>query len=429
MSLPTALTGLATNNWYGLNQQLVMKKIRENNVISIKAGLTGVLKDLGYRCFSVLAVVLALTVTLNAQQRGRKIDASMEGHLKSLIQSGAWIWPDSEGNHINAHGAGFLYHDGKYYWYGQYALEGFAEENGWESGYLKAFPQDGQLPRGLAQEGFSCYSSKDLMNWQNEGVVLRVVRDDPKHDLSYGGILERPKVIHNAKTGKFVMHFKLKLKSGDEPYAIHGRPMYYGVAVADKPTGPFVYSHKYLMDGENGAGDLTLFLDDDGAGYLFCARKPQHLMGFICLTEDYMNVTGKFTPLSKSATSFEAPAVFKHNGVYHVWGSGTRGYHPTVSKAARAPAITGPWTLSDGFARGGGQSAVAERQARMTFGGQVTYVLPVQGKKDAYIAVMDQWRPTHQFLASYIWLPVQFDEQGTPCLEWIDTWDFSLWTE
>ncbi|MCX6895547.1 MAG: family 43 glycosylhydrolase [Verrucomicrobia bacterium] len=373
----------------------------------------------------VFFAMLAMAATLAAEPRARQVEAVKEDHPKQFVQSGAWNWPDSAGNHINAHGAGFLYHEGTYYWYGQSALKGFAEENGWE--YGRDFPQDGKLPRGLAQEGFSCYSSKDLMSWKNEGVVLAAVRDNPAHDLSYGGILERPKVIHNKKTGKFVMHFKLKLKSEGEAYAKHGSPMYYGVAVADKPTGPFVYSHKYLMGGEAGAGDLTLFVDDDGKGYLFGAKKPKHLMGFIRLTDDYLNVTGEFTPLSDLATGFEAPAVFKHKGTYFVWGSGTRGFHPTVSKAATAPAITGPWKLTDGFARAAETSGGPDRKPELTFGGQVTYVLPVEGKKDAFIAVLDQWRPTHQFLASYMWLPVKFDGAGTAYLEWADTWNFNRW--
>ncbi|KAA6310420.1 hypothetical protein EZS27_038272, partial [termite gut metagenome] len=28
------------------------------------------------------------------------------------------IWPDNNGVHINAHGGGILYHEGKYYWFG-----------------------------------------------------------------------------------------------------------------------------------------------------------------------------------------------------------------------------------------------------------------------------------------------------------------------
>ena len=29
------------------------------------------------------------------------------------------IWNDTDGNPINAHGGGIMYHDGTYYWYGE----------------------------------------------------------------------------------------------------------------------------------------------------------------------------------------------------------------------------------------------------------------------------------------------------------------------
>ena len=32
-------------------------------------------------------------------------------------------WKDTDGNPINAHGGGVLYHDGTYYWYGEYKGE------------------------------------------------------------------------------------------------------------------------------------------------------------------------------------------------------------------------------------------------------------------------------------------------------------------
>lgn len=30
------------------------------------------------------------------------------------------VWLDTDGNPINAHGGGILYHNGRYYWYGEY---------------------------------------------------------------------------------------------------------------------------------------------------------------------------------------------------------------------------------------------------------------------------------------------------------------------
>lgn len=53
--------------------------------------------------------VLILPILIGCQEK--------EVERLSLFQPGA-IWPDTDGNHINAHGAGFLIHEGIYYWFG-----------------------------------------------------------------------------------------------------------------------------------------------------------------------------------------------------------------------------------------------------------------------------------------------------------------------
>lgn len=53
---------------------------------------------------------------------------------------------------INAHGGGVLYHEGKYYWFGEHRPE---------SGFV-------------TEKGINCYSSTDLLNWNYEGVVLPI---------------------------------------------------------------------------------------------------------------------------------------------------------------------------------------------------------------------------------------------------------------
>ena len=106
------------------------------------------------------------------------------------------LWADTEGNHINAHAGGVLWverdrtHPGRYYWFGQHMVAG-------EEG-------------NAAQVGVRVYSSGDLYNWENEGVALSVSAD-PTSEIAKGCILERPKVIYNRKTRKFVMWFHLEL--------------------------------------------------------------------------------------------------------------------------------------------------------------------------------------------------------------------------
>ena len=123
------------------------------------------------------------------------------------------IWLDDQGVHINAHGGGMLYHEGTYYWYGENKSDSTSK----------------------AMVGIMCYSSQNLTDWKNEGAVLPVELNDTTSDIIQGCIMERPKVIYNEKTKKFVMWFHLELK--DKGYAAARS----AVAVSDLPTGPFQY--------------------------------------------------------------------------------------------------------------------------------------------------------------------------------------------
>ena len=122
------------------------------------------------------------------------------------------IWPDNNGININAHDGGILNFNGDYYWFGEHKTEGRTGNN--------------------TLIGVHCYSSKDLYNWKDEGIALKV-SDDTTSLITIGCVIERPKVIYNKKTRKFVMwfHHELKGKGYDATMT--------GVAVSDKATGPY----------------------------------------------------------------------------------------------------------------------------------------------------------------------------------------------
>jgi hypothetical protein len=65
----------------------------------------------------------------------------------------------------------------------------------------------------------------------NDGVALPV-SDDPQSEITKGCVMERPKVIYNEKTGKFVMWFHLELKGQGYKAARSA------LAVSDNVTGP-----------------------------------------------------------------------------------------------------------------------------------------------------------------------------------------------
>ena len=157
------------------------------------------------------------------------------------------VWKDTDGNPINAHGGGLLYHNGTYYWYGEYK-KGKTILPDWAT--WECYRTD--------VTGVGCYSSKDLLNWKFEGIVLPAVKDDPNHDLHPSKVLERPKVVYNKKTGKFVMW--AHVESADYSKACAG------VAVSDSPVGPFVYQGSFRPNNAM-SRDQTVFVDDDGRAY------------------------------------------------------------------------------------------------------------------------------------------------------------------
>ena len=82
-----------------------------------------------------------------------------------------------------------------------------------------------------------------------------------------------------------------------------------------------------------------------------------------------------------------------------------------------AKSIWGPWTqLPSPFT--GIATGYREMPANKTFGAQGTYIF----KKDTtYIFMADIWNPRHLGRSLHLWLPILFDEKGSPVIPWADT--------
>ena len=340
------------------------------------------------------------------------------------------LWKDTKGNQINAHGGGVLFHKGTYYWFGEHRpTSGFATE-----------------------VGVVCYSSKDLLNWKYEGVSLPVSEKegDP---IVKGCIMERPKVIYNRKTRKFVMWFHLELKGRGYEAAQAG------VAVSDTPVGPYRLIHtgrvnpgiypmnmtkeeqkakldieqyknwwtsewfeaiekglfvKRDLDGGQMSRDMTLYVDDNGKAYHIYSSEDNLTLQIAELTDDYQKHTGKYVRLFPGGQN-EAPSIFKRNDTYWMITSGCTGWKPNKARLFTAKSLFGEWKQLP--------SPFVGEDADMTFGGQSTYILPLPGKKDEFIFMADRWRPDCLADSRYLWLPVRFDTKGTPFIEWVDEWN------
>lgn len=334
-------------------------------------------------------------------------------------------WQDTNGSYINAHGGGVLFHEGLYYWFGEHRPE-----------------------KGFTTEvGVNCYASPDLKTWTHKGVALSV-SEEVGSDIERGCIMERPKVIYNAKTGKFVMWLHLELKGrGYEPARA-------AVAVSDKPEGPYRFirsgrvnpgkypenmpkaerklkwdMNKYKewwtpewyeainkglfvkrdLEGGQMSRDMTLFVDDDGKAYHIYSSEDNLTLHIAELTSDYLKHSGRYIRIYPGGHN-EAPAIFRKDGTYWMITSGCTGWAPNEARMFSATSIWGPWTQHPNPCRG--------KNSEKTFGGQSTFVLELPDNR--FIFMADVWKPESLMYSGHIWLPIQFDEKGMPFIEWQD---------
>jgi hypothetical protein len=306
------------------------------------------------------------------------------------------IWYDVDGKIINAHGGGMLYDNGTYYWFGEIKsgkTVRVTEDTSWENYRVNA-------------DGVSCYSSKDLLHWKYEGVALAAVTNDSTSDIYFGNVIERPKVIYNDKTKKYVMWMHIDKK--DYSYARAG------VAVSDKVVGPYKYLGSFRPNGAM-SRDMTLFKDDDGRAYQICSSENNTTMHVNELTDDYLNPNGNYKRILTGANR-EAPAIVKRDGKYYLITSLCTGWDPNAAMYAVADSIMGEWQIKNNPCVG--------KDSDKTFYSQSTYILPVQGKKDTHIFMADRWNKTNLPDSRYIWLPLIF-ENDKPIIKWYDQW--KLW--
>ena len=293
---------------------------------------------------------------------------------------------DTAGKPINAHWAGMLNYHGVYYWFGG-IMKG------------KTVNQHAPLP------GTSCYSSRDLYHWKNEGIVLPPVVNGT--DLVSPRFSERCKVIYNARTRKFVMW--MHVDTLDYQYARAG------VAVSDAPTGPYHYLGS-VRPNDSMCRDMTFFEARDGKAYLIFASEDNQTMHIAELTDDYLKPNGVMVRIFIGQYR-EAPAAFEDNGRYFLINSKCSDWAPNAALYAVAPSMLGPWTVMGNPTVGSG--------SEKTFNSQSTYVLPVVGKHGAFIFMADRWNPDNLEDSRYIWLPIAIhgDKLEIP---WHDQWDLSI---
>ncbi len=287
------------------------------------------------------------------------------------LQNGT-LWKDVNGNPIHAHGGYILYHEGYYYWYGEDRREDF---------YV------------------SCYRSANLMDWEFRNHVLTArsqtapcrVRTKIQLRSETGGKvnLERPKVLYNEATQKFVLwvHFENGTDYREAAAAL---------ATCDTPDGDFVY-HGHFNPYGYMSRDCTLFLDDDKTAYFISAARDNADLHVYRLADNYLNVDCLVHRLWQGEYR-EAPAVAKIDGKYYMITSFCTGWAPNQGKYAVADSMEGRW------------SCLKDIGDETTYHSQAAFLLQKDGRTYYF---GDRWGGggENYFTSGYVAYPLELENQ------------------
>jgi len=318
--------------------------------------------------------------------------------IRSCFRENCVHWTDTQGQRIEAHGAGLLQSplDHRWYWYGE--SEKYA--NLWGSWPLnESARHERRAAVRQAAPGVNLYSAGSLEGpWRFEGRVLSQWMIRARLGQNSGPwIVERPKVIFCARTSQFVMWFHLD----DSEY--HFRRV--GVATSSGPAGPFRFVHALQPDGLPSL-DMSLFHDPgDGVGY-FVRSVNNSYMGISRLSADMLNTTGIISTYSV----LEGMAIFRlANGTYYMITSHLTGWDPNPLVLLRAAGSTldNPLWVNMGNPTG----------HQTSFNSQPTFVVECRDVSgDAFFVYLaDNWihaGPRGLKDAGYIWLPFSFGDQS-----------------
>ena len=177
---------------------------------------------------------------------------------------------------------------------------------------------------GFKMQDWLLYTSTDMVNWTDHGVVASLKSFDwVKRD---NGAWAEQVVERN---GKFYMYCP-----------IHGNGI--GVLVSDSPYGPFkdplgkplVWQKEHWDDI-----DPTVFIDEDGQAYTYWGNPNCY---YVKLNEDMISYSGDIVKLKETPEHYqEGPWFYKRNGHYYLAFAST--CCPEGIGYAMSDSPTGPW--------------------------------------------------------------------------------------
>lgn len=194
----------------------------------------------------------------------------------------------------------------------------------------------------FTMKDWHAFSSTDMVNWTHHGSPISLKTFSWATKDAWAG-----QCIY--RNGKFYWYVPVNTKN---------QGMSIGVAVSDRPNGPFVDAlGKPLVHSGNGDIDPTVFIDDDGQAYLYWGNP---YLKYVKLNEDMISYSGEVVtvPLTKEGFNVrykdadkrpsayeEGPWLYKRKGLYYLlYPAGGVPEHLAYSTSTSP---TGPWQYRD----------------------------------------------------------------------------------
>ncbi|WP_180272727.1 family 43 glycosylhydrolase [Konateibacter massiliensis] len=256
---------------------------------------------------------------------------------------------------------------------------------------------------GWSGTKFHVFSSDDLVNWEDEGVILDLAANtDEEAGINSKGVQIASVPWSNGsawapsieeKNGKYYFYFCGNDTSTNKK-AI-------GVAVADCPTGPFTVASKPLITMENcttegitmgQAIDPSAFTDDNGTSYLLFGNGSAAI---VQLGDDMMSYVSGTMKNITGATSFrESIIVTKRNGLYHfTWSCDDTGSENYKVNYGTSASLYGPITYR--------YTLLAKDTSKDILGTGHHSIVKVPGKEEYYIAYHRFLTPLGQITSGF----------------------------
>lgn len=195
----------------------------------------------------------------------------------------------------------------------------------------------------FTMKDWRAYSTVDMVNWTDRGSPLSLATFKWANKDAWAGQC----IFRN---GEFYWYVPVNQSNG--------KGMAIGVAVSSSPTGPFKdVLGKPLVHSGNGDIDPSVFIDDDGQGYLYWGNP---YLKYVRLNKDMISYSGEVidVPLTKEGFHMrfkdadkrpsayeEAPWLFKRKDLYYLlYAAGGVPEHLAYSTSKSA---TGPWSYRD----------------------------------------------------------------------------------